>query len=93
MKNENGKWAFDTFAGLEEIGNRRLGENELEAIQTMQEYVAGAARIRRGRSRCDGVLEYAQKLVSSEGQTDGLYWPADQGDGEARLAILPKRRP
>ncbi len=31
----------------------------------------------------DGVLEYAQKLVSSEGLTDGLYWPADQGDGES----------
>ena len=31
----------------------------------------------------DGVLEYAQKLISSEGQTDGLYWPAAQGDGDS----------
>ena len=31
----------------------------------------------------DGVLEYAQKLISSPGQTDGLYWPPDQGDGES----------
>ena len=31
----------------------------------------------------DGVLEYAQKLISTRGKTDGLYWPADQGDGDS----------
>jgi len=83
VKGEDGKWAFDTFAGLEEIVNRRVGENELQAIETMSEYVDAqreyAAQDRDG----DGVLEYAQKLISSEGQTDGLYWPAAQGDGDS----------
>jgi len=83
VRGEDGKWAFDTFAGLEEIVNRRVGENELQTIATMREYV-DAQRDYAAQDRDDDrVLEYAQKLISSEGQTDGLYWPADQGDGES----------
>ncbi len=78
-----GKWAFDTQAGFEEIINRRVGENELEAIATARAYVGAqldyAAQDRDG----DGVLEYAQQLVSNEGRTNGLYWPLEQGDGES----------
>jgi hypothetical protein len=33
----------------------------------------------------DGVLEYAQMLMSSPGLTDGLYWPAEQGDGDSLI--------
>ena len=83
VKGEDGKWAFDTVAGLEEIVNRRIGENELQAIDTARLFVQAqqdyAAEDRDG----DGVLEFAQKLVSTEGQTDGLYWPAEQGDGDS----------
>ena len=39
VKGEDGKWAFDTYAGLEEIVNRRVGENELQTIETMRAYV------------------------------------------------------
>jgi hypothetical protein len=98
VKGENGKWAFDTFAGLEEIGNRRLGENELEAINTVREYVEAQQEYAQTDRDGDGVLEYAQKLISTAGQTDGLYWPADQGDGEspagdfANEAALDKAR-
>lgn len=83
VKGEDGKWAFDTVAGLEEIINRRIGENELHAIETARLYVEAqqdyAAEDRDG----DGVLEFAQQVLSSEGKTDGLYWPAEQGDGES----------
>jgi hypothetical protein len=83
LTEKDGKWAFDTEAGIEEIINRRVGENELEAIETMRAYVDAqrdyASRDRDG----DGVLEYAQKLISSEGQTDGLYWPTDDVNGES----------
>jgi hypothetical protein len=83
VKDTDGKWFFDTYAGLEEIVNRRVGDNELQAIATSQAYVDAqrdyAAEDRDG----DGVLEYAQKLISSEGLTDGLYWPIEQGDGES----------
>lgn len=82
-KGEDGKWAFDTYVGLEEIVNRRVGENELEAIETARAYVEAQKDYANQDRDADGVLEYAQKLISNPGQTDGLYWPADQGDGES----------
>lgn len=82
-KGEDGKWAFDTYVGLEEIVNRRVGENELEAIDTAGAYVEAQKDYAAQDRDADGVLEYAQKLISTPGQTDGLYWPAEQGDGES----------
>jgi hypothetical protein len=80
VKTEGG-WFFDTDAGKEEIINRRIGRNELNALESVRAYVEAqreyASRDRDG----DGVLEYAQKFLSSPGQKDGLYWPQDL-DGE-----------
>lgn len=87
-KGEDGKWAFDTYAGIEEIINRRVGENELEAINTVRAYVDAQEEYALEDHDGDGVFEYAQKLISSEGQTDGLYWPAEQGDGESPAGDL-----
>ncbi|MDX8495333.1 DUF2950 domain-containing protein [Mesorhizobium sp. VK22B] len=81
VKVEKGKWAFDTYAGLEEIINRRVGENEIEAIATMRAYVEAQRDYAAEDHDGDGVLEYAQKLSSSEGKTDGLYWPASEDNG------------
>lgn len=83
VKGEDGKWAFDTVAGLEEIVIRRIGENELHAIDTMRLYVQAQQDYSVLDHDNDGVLEFAQKLISSEGLTDGLYWPVEQGDGES----------
>ena len=80
---KDGKWAFDTEAGIEEVANRRVGENELEAIETARLYVDAQREYASEDHDADGVLEYAQKLISSPGRTDGLYWPEDQGDGES----------
>jgi hypothetical protein len=82
-KLKDGKWAFDTIAGLEEVINRRIGENEIQAIETARAYVDAQRDYAMDDRDADGVLEYAQKLISSEGQTDGLYWPIEQGDGES----------
>ena len=82
-RDDGGKWAFDTDAGVEEIINRRVGENELEAIETARAYVEAQRDYAAEDRDDDGVLEYAQKLLSSEGQTDGLYWPADDVNGES----------
>ena len=80
VKHEDGKWWFDTFAGLQEIQNRRIGENELQTIATVRAYV-DAQNDYAGEDRDgDGVLEFAQKLISSEGTHDGLYWPPEMGD-------------
>ncbi|MBL8582899.1 MAG: DUF2950 family protein, partial [Rhizobiaceae bacterium] len=76
VKGDDGKWSFDTFAGLEEVVNRRVGENELEAISTMRAFVEAENAYADKDHDGDGVLEYAQKLLSSEGAHDGLYWPA-----------------
>jgi len=69
-----GGWQFDTAAGSEELLNRRIGRNELDILRVLRACVQAqreyASRDRDG----DGVLEYAQKLISSPGQTDGLYW-------------------
>ncbi|MDW6022898.1 DUF2950 domain-containing protein [Mesorhizobium sp. BAC0120] len=80
-KGKSGKWAFDTYAGLQEIINRRVGENELETIAAMRAYVDAQRDYASQDRDGDGVLEYAQKLVSSEGKTDGLYWTTDNVNG------------
>jgi Protein of unknown function (DUF2950) len=88
VKGEDGKWAFDTFDGLEEIVNRRVGENELQAIETMRAYVDAQEDYESQDRDDDGVKEFAQKLVSSEGTTDGLYWPTDDINGESPAGDL-----
>lgn len=79
-KQDDGKWSFDTFAGLQEILDRRIGENELQTISTMRAYVDAQVEYAEQDRDGDGVLEYAQKLISSEGKHDGLYWPTEVGD-------------
>ncbi|MDX0278724.1 DUF2950 family protein [Sinorhizobium meliloti] len=81
-KGDDGKWAFDTFVGLEEIANRRVGDNELATLATMRAYVGAQEEYGLGDHDGDGVLEYAQKLISDEGAQDGLYWPAEKFGGE-----------
>ena len=88
VKGEDGKWAFDTYDGLEEIVNRRVGENELQAIETMRAYVDAQEDYASQDRDEDGVEEFAQKLVSSEGTTDGLYWPTDDVNGESPAGDL-----
>ena len=78
---KDGQWFFDTAAGVEELTNRRIGRNEIETLQVVRAYVQAqrqyASRDRDG----DEVLEYAQKITSSPGLKDGLYWPPEL-DGE-----------
>lgn len=88
VKGSDGKWSFDTIAGLEEIVNRRIGQNELHAIKTARLFVDAQAAYAAEDRDSDGVLEYAQRLVSSEGQMDGLYWPEQQGDGDSPAGAI-----
>jgi hypothetical protein len=78
---KGGKWQFDTAAGLDEVVNRRIGENELAAIQTCRAYaVAQWEYYTEGDWDHDGVAEYALHLISSPGKHDGLFW--ETGDDE-----------
>jgi hypothetical protein len=70
-----GRWHFDAKAGEREWQDRRIGENELSAIQVSLAYVdAQREYVLKDRNQ-DGLLEYAQRIISSDGQHDGLYWP------------------
>jgi hypothetical protein len=69
-------WEFDTAAGRVEILYRRIGRNELEAIQTALAYV-DAQNDYADKDRGAGSGVYAQRIVSSPGKKDGLYWPSD----------------
>lgn len=81
VKARDGGWFFDTEAGKQEILNRRIGRNELATLQTVRAYVA-AQREYASRDRIGNeVLQYAQKIISSPGLKDGLYWPTNL-DGE-----------
>ncbi len=71
---ENNKWFFDTDAGLDEILNCRIGENELNAISVCRGYVAAQREYMLEDHDGDDVLEFAQRLASTPGKHDGLYW-------------------
>ncbi len=88
VKGDDGKWAFDTFDGLAEIVNRRVGENELATIETMRAYVDAQEDYASQDRDADGVEEFAQKLVSTDGTTDGIYWPTDDVSGESPAGDL-----
>jgi len=85
-KGEN--WIFDTEAGKEEILNRRIGRNELNAIQVCLAYVdAQREYIMEDRDE-NKLLEYAQKFVSDKGQKNGLYWETKEGEEQSPLGLL-----
>ena len=73
-------WRFDAAAGLEEIRDRRVGRNELAAIELMREYVEAQVAYASADRDGDDVLEYAQRLLSENGTQNGLYWPDDSGE-------------
>lgn len=71
----NGRWRFDTSAGTQEIVNRRVGANELSTIQSCLAFVDAEREYYARNPQQDSLLQFSQKLVSSEGRKDGLYWP------------------
>ena len=81
VKTDKG-WHFDSDTGITEIVNRRIGENELTVIDSMNAYLDAqrsyAATPRDGTE----VRQFARKFQSSQGKKDGLYWPADTEKGE-----------
>ena len=84
----DGKWSFDTIAGLEEVINRRIGENELTTVANLRAYVDAQEGYRKNDWDEDGVSEYAQKLISTPGTYDGLYWEPGDGVPESPFGSL-----
>jgi len=71
---KGGKWRFDSAAGRSEILYRRIGENELDAIQVCRGYVEAQKEYASTIHDESGVNQYAQKIISTPGKQDGLYW-------------------
>ncbi len=82
------KWSFDTASGIEEIINRRVGENELKAIQSCLAAVDAQREYASRDHDGDGILEYAQKSRSTIGRRDGLFWPARAGEPDSPLGEM-----
>jgi hypothetical protein len=78
-------WYFDAKAGKEEILDRRIGRNELSAVQVCLAYVDAQKEYALGDHDRDGFYEYAQKLVSDPGQKNGLYWETPEGEKPSPL--------
>jgi hypothetical protein len=76
LVNTRNGWEFDTDEGRIEVLRRRIGRNELDAIQTVLAYV-DAQNEYADKDRGEGVGVYAQRIVSSPGKKDGLFWRDD----------------
>jgi hypothetical protein len=82
----DGQWRFDSSAGRAEILYRRIGRNELDAIEACRNYVIAqhdyALQNRAGSS----VNQYAQRIISTPGKKDGLVWRSADGTFQGPLA-------
>ncbi len=81
------RWRFDAEEGKKEILARRIGENELAAIQVCLAYVDAQREYARDHST-GGMMEYAQKLMSDPVKKDGLCWESKQGEKQSPLGPL-----
>ena len=78
-------WRFDTKLGKEEILSRRIGRNELAAIQTCLAIVDAEREYATMDREGDGLLKYAQKFWSDKGRKNGLYWESAPGEKPSPL--------
>jgi len=85
---QNEQWKFDVAAARDEILFRRIGRNELSAIQVCLAYVAAQDEYAALDPQKDGARGYAQRIVSSTSKKDGLYWPAQAGEQQSPLGEL-----
>jgi hypothetical protein len=88
VKDDKG-WHFDVGAGADEILARRIGANELATISNLRAYVDAQVQYASEDRDGDGVLEYAQKVNSTPGKKDGLYWEVPAGSTDEASPFGP----
>lgn len=76
---KQGKWYFDAESGRREILYRRIGANELDAIQVCRGFVEAQHEYAITIRDESGVPQYAQRIISTPGKHDGLYWKNEDG--------------
>jgi hypothetical protein len=84
VREEQG-WRFDGDEGVEVVTDRVIGRNELRAIDVLRAYVEAQIDYASEDRDGDQVLEYAQRIASTPGQRDGLYWAVAPGDEPSPL--------
>ena len=87
-KDSSGKWYFDTAVGEDEILARRIGRNELQAIDASGAIAKAQEVYFKASAERPTVRQYAQRIVSSTGAKDGLYWYSPKGDAPSPLGRL-----
>ncbi len=85
VKTSQGKWAFDASLGQTEMRARMIGANELNVMETLAAAVQAQLQYATVDRDGDGILEYAEHLMSTSGKQDGLYW-----DSAGSKALVPK---
>ncbi len=90
VKKKN-SWLFDSAKGKKEILNRRIGRNELQIIEAIDAYVDAQHEYASKDCRGGGKVEFAQRLISTPGSRDGLYWEAQEGQQHSPLGPLMAR--
>lgn len=83
---KGGKWSFDTKSGRQEVLFRRIGSNELDAIQICRGYVDAQLEYAQEKHDNAEVNQYAQKIISTPGKHDGLAWRKPDGTWEGPVA-------
>jgi hypothetical protein len=84
----DGLWFFDTAAGKDEVINRRIGKDEITAMGVCRAYVDAQREYASEDRDGSGVFKYAQKMRSTPGERDGLYWRASPDDDQSPLGPL-----
>lgn len=87
-RSDSGRWYFDTGAGKDEILARRIGKNELTAMDASAALAGAEHQYYHQAHTGQNVKQYAQKFVSDPGTQDGLYWPAAKGQPPSPLSRL-----
>jgi Protein of unknown function (DUF2950) len=85
-KNPDGQWYFDAVAGADEVRARNIGRNELLAIDACVAF----ANAQQLYFESSDPQQYAQRIISTPGKQDGLYWPVHESQGSSPLGHLSK---
>ena len=85
-------WYFDMEEGVDRIRIRRIGRNELDVMQAVLAYYDAQMEYAQQDRNGNGLLEYAQKFISTPGAQDGLFWEVEAGATPSPLGPLPADR-
>lgn len=86
LDEKNGKWAWNSKEGRYEILLRHIGENELDAITVCRGFVEAQHDYALADPDKTGVHQYAQRIISTPGKHDGLYWKSEKGGPESPVS-------